>query len=744
MNIKLYLKKLAGKIRNLSLQKYVSKIVAKTESIGPNKNFLPFFRLKNISIGIKLNVIVTIIIVLSLSIVIFYSFNIVREILIEQTKAGTLQVTKQTSSNIRIMLEGIDQSAMDLSRDPQIGELLPKLDKAEDEAVKSRYSGQIKKYLSDYMDKRNDLFNGVLVVSNNYSSVISGQQAINTNIDLKEVESIKAHVESGENSKWNDPYKQDVNIVQDVTGSGGFVITLVKNVYTKTSLKSQGQMIFYLNFDNLLRIFEDVSLINDGVIYVVGNNNNIILNHKQKDHNGLFIKDISKDRRDELLYIDEEIFKKIKLGLNGSFTTQLNGKNILVTFSTIDEVKGTKLGWTVVTVTEVGKITESVSKVADQVIIIGVICLISGILLTHFVNKDITKNIKTLVNAMEEVSNGNMSIHYKTEDRKDEIGKLSSSFTKMIGNLKTLITSIKDASDITVDASSNVSSKIEETYASIQQTNAILEVIKEKSVQQGNIVKKGEQQTLSTKNEINQAKITMKNVDDMITQSKVISEDNKSSVALLNEMSQNVRYSMNEIGSKYRDLISTSSEITKFTKQIKEIADQTKLIALNSAIESAKLGSQGRPFQLLSEETRKLAAKAKDLSGNIDSIIKNLINKIEITNLVVVKLNEVIEKSENSVQNVTQSFDENIEFLNNVTFQISEIQKVFLHIDDFVQEIVSTVQYISNSSESNIQDISEVSAAMNEQIKCQESLLEQTTNLLDLSQELKEKSQGIN
>ena len=85
---------------------------------------------------------------------------------------------------------------------------------------------------------------------------------------------------------------------------------------------------------------------------------------------------------------------------------------------------------------------------------------------------------------------------------------------------------------------------------------------------------------------------------------------------------------MIEISEKSEELISTSNEITRFTRKIKEISEQTKLIALNSAIESAKLGAEGRSFHLLSEEARTLAAKTKELSGNIEFIIQNLINKI--------------------------------------------------------------------------------------------------------------------
>jgi len=279
----------------------------------------------------------------------------------------------------------------------------------------------------------------------------------------------------------------------------------------------------------------------------------------------------------------------------------------------------------------------------------------------------------------------------------------------MISNLNGLIMSVKHASDVTIDASSNVSAKIQETYASIQQTNAILDVIKEKSFQQGKIVKEGERQVALTKDEVNQAKDTMKDVDAILSKSKEISEDNRMSVSLLHEMSQNIRTAMNEIGAESKELIATSKEITKFTRQIKEISEQTKLIALNSAIESARLGAQGKTFHLLSEETRNLASKTKDLSGSIDQIIQNLIEKINNTNKVVLKLDKVAENTENSVKDVTESLDKNIEFLNEITSNVSRIKQVFTHIDDFVNQIVSTIEYISASAEANIQDISDVS-----------------------------------
>jgi len=710
----------------------------------PFKNYISKINLKNTSISIKLNVIISLIMILSLSVSIIYSFNVVLGILIEQVKEATVQVTRQTTLNMQLKLEELDQLAQDLSRNDEIAGLVTNLNNAEDELVKVGYDSKIKTILTDYANRNGEKINAVLLVSNNYSNSMSGQQGVKTTVDISKVESIKSFFDSKENSRWYDPYMQDLDILQDSTGMGGYVVTLAKGIFSSTSLKSQGKLFFYLNYNNLAKVLQNVNMSYDGRIYIIGNNGNIIVNPKERGHFGMDVNSVSQEDKERLLYIDEDMFKRIKSEKDGAFTGELYGKEVLVTFSTIDVINGTMLGWTVVTVTEVDKITENVSNVAFQAIIIGIICLILGILFTWIINRDITKNIKILVNRMEEVSKGNLSIDYIADERKDEIGKLSRGFARMMKSLNSLLISIKSASDITVDASSNVSAKIQQTYASIQETNAILETVRDKSRQQGIIVKDGREKILSTQNEINKAKDTMKNVDNVISKSKDISEDNKNTVGLLNEMSRNVNTAMIEISQRTKDLITTSTEITRFTKKIKEISEQTKLIALNSAIESAKLGAEGRSFHLLSEEARTLAAKTKELSGNIEYIIQNLINKIYDTHQDVIKLREVVENGEDSVQNITDSFDKNIAFLNEVTRHVSDIQHVFLSIDSFVQDIVTTIEYISTSSESNLQDISDVSVAMSEQMKSQESLLEETVNLLNLSQELKKKAQEIN
>jgi len=105
--------------------------------------------------------------------------------------------------------------------------------------------------------------------------------------------------------------------------------------------------------------------------------------------------------------------------------------------------------------------------VAGFIVLIGVVCIIIGIMLSVLITGDISSGIGKLVKLMNKIKEGDLEVECDTT-RKDEIGKLGINFVDMVENLKKLIGSIKNASNIAVESSQTVSATCQESYASIR------------------------------------------------------------------------------------------------------------------------------------------------------------------------------------------------------------------------------------------------------------------------------------
>lgn len=332
--------------------------------------------------------------------------------------------------------------------------------------------------------------------------------------------------------------------------------------------------------------------------------------------------------------------------------------------------------------------SEIKTTIATVVAIIGALFASAFLFSFWFINRYVIGVLHGISSSAERIAGGDLTVKVEAKTG-DEFGKLATDVGKIIKTMQTVLGDIagrtvnilKETAHLSLfgrDVAQRVDKDLERTTTAATATEEMSSTI-------GDIARN-----------INVASQAAERAKTASSQGKGMINETVSSIDEVNAQ-------IEKASGKVNDLSEFSKKIDEIVDMIKDIADQTNLLALNAAIEAARAGEQGRGFAVVADEVRKLAQRTANATAEINNILTSIhsgtLDATGIMNIAVEKVkatSDIARRLEGSFMEIYENFEKVSDMVHQVVTATEEQSATATEISSTLNSIAGDARESSN------------------------------------------------
>ncbi len=353
---------------------------------------------------------------------------------------------------------------------------------------------------------------------------------------------------------------------------------------------------------------------------------------------------------------------------------------------------------------------EFYSWIYTNLLIIGLTAVVTVILLfplTIWINARLVKGLNAAAEAARRLAQRDLSVQVVSRSG-DEIGRLLAAVAAMIESLRSVISRATQVATQVNDSVSEMSGALteqaavaSEQAASVSEISSTMEQFSATSTQ---ISENAESVVSIAENTLKRTREGMAAVEGVMSRMVNINEDNEEGIRQILALRKK------------------TEEIAKVMEIINTIADQTKLIAFNAAIEASGAGESGKRFSVVAVEIRRLADNVMASTGEIESKVNDI---QETTEHIVISS----EKNTKGIQEALDAFSGTVDLL-------KEILSAAQGTVDAAKQISMSTRQQKTASQQVVTALKEIDEGTGQTSESINHISDISLTLADLSDEL--------